>query len=68
MDKGRGTKEKRVYISQRAFKKKEMHSKIGTSWCLSEIPIIWNELVLWNRGCFIVVELSTKGVVQVNYT
>lgn len=67
MDKGRGTKEKRVYISQRALKKKEIHSDIGTSWGSSGIPIIWNELVLWNRGYFIVVELSTRSVVLVSY-
>ena len=52
----RGTKEKRVCVSQRAQTTGDQFTDRNLLWISLEIPIIWTGLlVLWDRGCFIVV-------------
>lgn len=54
---GRGTKEKRVCVSQRAQIKGNQFTDRNLLWISLKIPIIWTQ----GRDCFIVVGLSIKS-------
>ena len=54
---GRGTKEKRVCVSQRAQIKGNQFTDRNLLWISLEIPIVWTQ----GRDCFIVVGLSIKS-------
>ena len=54
---GRGTKEKRVCVSQRAQIKGNQFTDRNLLWISLEIPIVWTQ----GRDCFIVVGLGIKS-------